>query len=285
MKILFCLLILSPSLFAQDFAYDKEKGKAVPTFIGEPKLLKGQVQKEADGKSVNLKMDSRFYKNDTIITGDKSLAKNMMVDDTLITLNGNSRINFAEFKFQDKTDRQALFKFIQGQLRGEVINKAKTGDIQFKTQYTVMGVRGTTFFINQHKNKNLAITEFALSSGEIEVSDEKNQKHELKPKDHLVLIHDEVKNKSASEKFLLTDEQFESLKDEKAFLPYMVPEEVAMTSSLYSVINNKAEEASMETQASPENETDKIDKTKNWRYNLKKLNQQLKENHNNRHKN
>lgn len=273
-KITFFILFFSLSLFAQDFTFDKEKGKAVPQFLCQLKLMKGTVYKKSGQDLVEAKVGERFNKNDTIVTGEQSMARVQVVDDTQLTIGPNSELNFADFEYIDKDNRKLLYNLVKGQLSGHVRQKAKEGDINFKTRYTVLGVRGTEILMNFRTVNNVDISEYALVSGKAVVTDDKNAKHDIKSGDHLVFIHDTVKQTSAVEKLKLSNDEVKRLKamkidetrDFKPTMPYYEIGEVAQNAATSS--------DSMDENAPSEKRDDK----KSWQENLKKLNQKLKEN-------
>jgi hypothetical protein len=273
-KFTFLFFFFSLSLFAQDFTFDKEKGQAVPNFLCQLKLMKGKVYKKSGTDMVEVKVGERFNKTDTIVTGEQSLAKVLVVDDTQLTIGPSSELNFAEFEFTDKTNRKVLFDLVKGQLSGHVRNKAKDGDVRFKTKYTVLGVRGTEILMNFRTVNAIDVSEYALLSGKAEITDDKNQKHDINKGEHFVFLHDTGKKVSAMEKLKLSNEEMNTLKaikiDEtkefKPMMPFYKAENVAVGSA-------SSEASSTET---PDEEK-RVDK-KHWKENLKQLNEKLKEN-------
>ena len=276
MKILFIVLVLSCSLFAKDFTFDQETGKAVPNHLGEIKLLRGKVFKKHQGKTTEVKTGTRFNKDDTVYTEQRSFAKILLVDDTVLTIGPNSELNFSEFKYVDKTNRQITFDFIKGQLRALVVNKAKEGDLKFKTKAALMGVRGTELLINHQTLNALEISEFALLTGAAEVMDNKNEKHSLAKLDRITIMLDPGNSEMASDKNTLSEEEQKLLKAEDAMMPYFQIENLSKTSALYSHLQKLpvSDVSSGDSNQAPINQ----DERKNWRHNLQKLNEKLKQN-------
>lgn len=275
MKLLFLVLVFSFPLFAQDFAFDKESGQAVPNFIAQIKIARGKVFKSTAGKKNAVKVGTRLYKDDTLITEANSFAQILVVDDTVMTLGAKSELNFADFKFVDKTDRQIVYSFIKGQIRGIIKNKAKEGDLTVKTKLATMGVRGTELMVNHQTLNNLEISEFALLHGNVVVTDDKNQTHELSQDDRMIIVQDSVSKDSANEKNKLAEDELKALKNKDNFMNYFEPSYVNKNSSLFSFFHDDdASKVNAESNATP---TVGDDKDKNWRTNLRKLNQKLKE--------
>ncbi len=282
MKTLLFAVFVTTSLFAQDFEFDKEKGRAVPKYIAQIKLLKGKVFKLLDGEMEEVQVGARFSKLDTLVTSELSYAKIAVVDDTIVSIGPKSELKFSSFNFVDKTDRQITFDLIKGQLRAHVKNKAKAGEIIFKTKVTAMGVRGTEILINHQTFKNKEISEYALLFGIAEIND-KSGKIELIESDRVVFVQDPKTLVGANEKLSFTKSESESLKalkmdDEKEFkpfMPYFVPENVKQDSALYSLFSRPSSSVS-----DPADSTlrPKRENKKNWRKNLEKLNEKLRDN-------
>lgn len=283
MKTLIFALFISTSLFAQDFEFDKEKGRAVPKYIAQIKLLKGKVFKLTNGEMEEVQVGARFSKADTLVTGELSFAKIVVVDDTMISIGPKSELKFGNFNFVDKTNRQMAYELLKGQLRAHVKNKAKDGEIIFKTKLTAMGVRGTEILINHQVYKNKDISEYALLSGTADVSDDKSGKIDMKESDRAIFVHDPMTLQSASEKLQFTKAEMDYLKavkmdDEKEFkpfMPYFVPEKVSKDSTLHSMLTDTA---AAPTGTNGTAEEPKRDNKKNWRENLQKLNEKLRDN-------
>jgi hypothetical protein len=283
MKIFILLTLFSTTLLASDFEFDKSKGKALPKYVAEIKLFRGKVWKVTDGKQKEVQQGTRFFNNDTIITEDKSVVKLQVVDDTILNLGPKSELNFAEFKFTDKTDRHIVYNFIKGQLSGNVKNKANEGDLTVKTKSAIMGIRGTQILVNHQNINNLEVSEFALLSGSAQVTDDKKQKHDLSTAKKLTLVQDTKDQKSAVESKVLNEEELKYLnaidknddKQFKPFMPYFEPSKVRKDSTLFSLVSG---EKTNSTQDDNEDKDDKKDDNpKGWKHNLEKLNEQLKE--------
>jgi hypothetical protein len=283
MKNLICLLtlIFYPA-FAQDFTF--ENGKAVPNFVAQVKEFRGKVYKESNGSSRPVKHGERFHKNDVVKTGEKSMVKLELIDESILNLSAQSQLKFTDYKFVDKNDREIIFNFIKGQVRSLVKNKNKSGSgVIIKTPLAVMGIRGTELLVNHRQLKNVEVSEFALLSGEAEVSNGKYLSQVIKQGDRMSVIEDKVKALSGKDlrqfsetemtelKALATDEN----KEFKPFLPYLDPMNLESNSPLlpfFLEAQNQKGEALQETKASG------TENNKNWKDNLNKLNEELRKN-------
>lgn len=279
----FILILFSTFAFSQDFVFDKEKGRAIPSYIGQIKLMKGKVFKKNAEGTQEISNGERFRKNDVLITDDKSFARIQIVDDTLISIGPKSEFRFDDFDFKDKMDRKLSFTLLKGQLTGNIKNKAKPGDIQFKTKYTTMGVRGTYVLMNHQSKNSLDIAEYALLSGKIEVQDSNRRVIPLSKGEKLVLIHDSSRQIADNEKLSVSEEEFDKLEakalDEennfKPFLPYFNINDVSSTSPLYQIVNTSASPQASEVGTVNEKRKEKsfsLDEK------LDQLNQKLREN-------
>lgn len=268
MKFIFIFLVCSTHLFAEDFTFDKESGQALPNFVAQLKVAKGKVFKSTAGNKVEVKVGTRFYKDDTIITNPDSFAQILIVDDTVMTLGSKSELNFADFKFVDKTNRQIVFSFIKGQIRGLIKNKAKEGDILVKTKLAVMGIRGTEILVNHQTIKNLEISEFALLSGSAQVKDDKNQNHDLSKTDRIVVIQNSNTKESTKNINKLSEAELNIFGDKNQFMNLFeltnLDQQANHAPSVGDIKNNS------------DSNSDDGEK-KDWRNNLKKLNEKLKE--------
>lgn len=264
MKILFSLFFVSTTLVAQDFAYDPATGKAIPNFIGEIKLVKGRVFKDTSGTLAGLKEGAQLYPGDKHVTEEKSFVRVLMVDQSIVNLGPNSELNFESFSYKSNTDRQSVYNLMKGQLRSLVKNKAKDGDIQFKTPQAVMGIRGTELLVNHQVIGKINVSEFALLSGSADVKDARGEQHPLGKNDRIILIGEE---QPRQKKLPLNKDEIDIMKNEEEFLPYSPIAALDSSASGTSTTSATTDDAATTTPI------------KSTSQNLKKLNQQLRENH------
>lgn len=239
MNKLILLLCIPFTLHAQDFAYNKATGKAVPQFVGELKLMKGRALKTTGGRPRPVKQGERFFPKDVVVTEDNASMKILITDDTWISVGPNSELVFTEFNFRDKDDRDIGYELKKGQLSANVRQKVKNGRIEFRSQYSSLGVRGTKLMMNYRELGGLGITEYALVEGKAEVKDSKGELHELKPGERIVLLDDKKKKEASVEKLELTPADLENFtspeadedKDIRPFMPYYEPKAVTVTST------------------------------------------------------
>jgi len=269
MKTILILSLLSFPLFAQDFTFDKETNSAIPKHISELKEFKGKVFKNSGGKITDAEIGTRFAKTDIIVIKERSFAKLVLVDDSTMTVGASSELKFSEIKFIDKKNRSMIFDFIKGQVRATVKNKAKDNDIQFRTKVAVMGIRGTEILANHRTVNGLDLTEFALLSGKALVTQGTDFKTDLNKHEHLLLIDDVANAKVDHQKSTLSEEIIKKFEAEDAFLPFS--EYRAMADVANKEVENAKNNSAAGADADGKNK-------KNWRENLKKLNEELKKN-------
>lgn len=271
---LLALLFFPVLVFAQDFTLDKETGKAIPSFIGQLRLSQGKVFKRANGKLSEVYSGERFFVGNSLVTGKDSMAKVMMVDDSIVSLGPESEVRFKEFTFKDKENRSCEYELVKGQLRGNVPQKLKSGKIDFKTSYSTMGIRGTEILVNHRNLGSREVSEFALIEGKADLSGASG----FEVGQHAVFIGNGG-NKPLQETFtmkssLLNELTAKALNDEKEwlpFLPYLDLESLPEDSILKGSFSGREEEKSPEATSSGS-------APKNWRESLQKLNEQLKKN-------
>lgn len=283
MKIIVMTLFMMTSLYAQDFEFDQAKGRAIPKFMAQVKLIKGKVFKLLPSENrEELQVGDRLSKGETLVTQELSFVKILMVDDTLLAIGPKSELKLSEFNFVDKTDRQIVYDIIKGQILGMVKNKAKEGEIVFRTKLSSMGVRGTEILINHQAIQGKEISEFALLSGHAELIEDNKNRYDLMPSERMIFVQDPLNQKKAKEKLVLKDAEFDYLKakdmneekDFKPFLPYYVLQKADKTSPLYPMLRD---ETSSEENPVTESKSKREDKAK-WQENLKKLNEKLRDN-------
>lgn len=275
MKILLLILTITPA-WAVDYTLDKASNKARPHYVGEVRQFRGKAFRLSEGKRKQIADGMQFYKSDLLQTEEKSIVRLQLVDDTVMTVGPNSEIKFEEFDFKSKSERR-IHSFIRGQIAGQVKHKAAPGDIQIRTDNAIMGVRGTRFLANHRKVNGLEISEFALLSGSVVVTDDKNKQFELKQSDKIVLVRDPQKEELGQEQRKLSAEELQFLEAEdknfgadfRPFLPFFDPSNISEDSALFVYLAPRPKGVSpVETPAKQSAEGSFE--------NLRKLNDQLK---------
>lgn len=282
MKNIILALLFSLPVLAQDYILDKDTGKALPSFIGQLRLVQGKVFKRAQGKLTEVYSGERFFEGNALVTGKDARAKMMMVDETIVSLGPEGEILFKKFSFKDKENRNCEYELIKGQLRGNIPQKLKTGSISFKTKFSTMGIRGTQILVNHQKLPNVEISEFALIEGSAQLQFNEADFTELAPAQHVVIIGNRD-GKSARDVGKISEEAFKELeakimneeKEFRPFLPLVKLTDIAPSSPLRALTEEQGQVLKKSEDYSKGSKT-----PKNWRESLKKLNEQLNKNQN-----
>ncbi len=274
------MTLLAAAYGSSDFTFNKESGQAVPNYCAEVKIVRGGVFKDNSGQLTPVKEGTRFYKNDKIVTKDKSFAKILFSDDSVIQIGSNSEIKITDFQYSSKTDRRMILSLVQGQLRGLIKNKAKEGDLKITTKLATMGIRGTELLINHQDLKDLSISSFGVLEGLVDLAHDKKEISKLNPFDKITIIQNANSKEEASEKNILTDDEKKLLAKEEEFLEFYKIEGTLKDSPLYPIINlkNPTGIENKDFNKSNREEAGAVRSAPNWQDNLKKLNEKLKEN-------
>lgn len=273
MNTLFLALLIPFTLHAQDFSFNKDTGKAVPNFVGELKLIRGTALKTTGGRPRAVQIGEKFYPKDVVETEADSTLKILIADDTWLSLGPKSELVFADFAFTDKSNRKIHYELKKGQLAANVRQPLKSGEVRFKTRFSSMGVRGTKIMMNYREVNGSAISEYALTEGQADVTDSKGNSYPLEAGERIVLIENEKSKESQFEKLKLTPSDLENFaspegeedKDIRPFMPYYVPKAASVT---------KAEQVNTTSGLHTPSDSE-VSGTFN---NLKKLNEQLQDN-------
>lgn len=117
---------------------------------GVLQVVKGDVQvlSAKDGKTTKAKVGSKVFPKDTIITGKDSRAKVVMVDNNVLNLSPDSKLEIKSYEFApEQGKKEVLLNVLYGKVRSKVEQKydGKTSKFEVKTPTAVAGVRGTDF--------------------------------------------------------------------------------------------------------------------------------------------
>ena len=135
--------------------------------IGKVLVLKGQASLKA-GKA--LSVGALINEGDHIITASKSFIQVELLDQTKISLGGESEFVFEKASMETK-NRKLLFNFLKGKMRAMIKNKADEEEsIDFTAKAVSLGVRGTEFMVSSLHGPH---TDIQLLTGELEVDPSK----------------------------------------------------------------------------------------------------------------
>lgn len=134
--IAFICAFLAAPLFAQD--------------IGQIKTAQGSVTVERGGKSIAAQPGFRLNQSDVVHTGANSAVGIIFADNTIMSAGPNSTLDLERFEFDSTTHdgrfianvRKGTLSVISGKMA-----KQSPQAMTVRTPATVLGVRGTEFFV------------------------------------------------------------------------------------------------------------------------------------------
>lgn len=130
MKI-FLLIFIPLTIFASDF-------------IGKIKSLRNDVFVVRNFETLDVEKGFQLKSKDIIITGDKSKAKVVFIDKTLLTVGKNSIFEIEDYMYDKTKKSRAKFKAKYG-FFSAVTGKISPKGFALKTKTATIGVRGTAF--------------------------------------------------------------------------------------------------------------------------------------------
>jgi hypothetical protein len=279
------IALTSAGLFAEEpdegYAYDPVSKSVVPKFMGKVSLVKGTViVTHANMEKEELKKDDKISPGDSIETSEKSFIKIAMVDTSVVTLGPESVFKVEKFVYRTKSDREALFNLLKGQLRTEVNIKAPSPDaIKVKSHQVSLGVRGTDFFVNAQLNAaGERVVEVALLKGLVGIEDKASAREfALSPQEHYISIASPGKAPRHEHKALQWNPSdpggAEGDWRVQQLLPYAKTAEVSSTPLKQK---NKFDRAPASL-GSIEAEEEESSSTRSWRHTLDELNRRRKD--------
>ena len=137
--------------------------------IGVLSVVIGSVSIERDDSVIKGESKLQVFENDLIITGGKSRAQVLLLDQTAINISQNAELTLDKFVYGGEDDSVSLkvtkgtFRFISGKVADKTPEK-----VNVETPVATIGVRGTEF-IGQIDTAESVI---ALFNGKIEVAND-----------------------------------------------------------------------------------------------------------------
>lgn len=113
--------------------------------IGNVATVQGTATVTRNNTINALKVQDDIYKNDVLVTVDKSSLGITFNDETTFNLTANSRIVVDNFVYEEGAkNNAAVFNVARGTVAFVAAAVAKTGDMQISTPTATLGIRGTT---------------------------------------------------------------------------------------------------------------------------------------------
>ena len=145
--------------------------------IGKLTNVIGKVEVVRSGKTLTAEKDFVLQETDELVTYDKTALKITFNDGSNLMVFQNARIKLAEFKIKAKAenvnDVKSAIDIVKGKVRFFVKpqEEADSGtgktDAKFKTSNSVMGIRGTSGFIDASVPGN---TQIVVTTGTVQVT-------------------------------------------------------------------------------------------------------------------
>lgn len=115
---------------------------------GEVKSVSGTVQVERNGALVAVSPGMKLMSQDVLITGKDGQVAALLLDDTRLSMDANSRVELASFSFNPVTTKgemtTKLHRGILSVVSGKLV-KSSPGMVRYTTPSSVLAVRGTEF--------------------------------------------------------------------------------------------------------------------------------------------
>jgi len=120
------------------------------TVHGVLQVVKGdvKVQSGKTGKTVKARIGGKVYPKDIVITGKDSRAKIVMVDNNVLNISPESKLEIEAYEYKPAQGRKnVLLNVLYGKVRSKVEQRydGEENKFQVKTPTAVAGVRGTDF--------------------------------------------------------------------------------------------------------------------------------------------
>ncbi len=192
----------------KDWTLDLKTSTLIPKYAGIVKEIRGNAMIEDS----ELKSGSKIYPQDIIKTKEKSFLKVELVDDSLLTIGPLTEFQIEKWVYRTKNDRDALYSLIKGRMRMEIKSKAKDRDqLKVKSSLVAMGIRGTSFALNNTLQGNKEIAQISLMEGAIRLtSSEFKETINMKPGDYVEVVKGLKKSRNSLKP--LSTEDLERLK-------------------------------------------------------------------------
>ncbi len=126
------------------------------TVVGKIELFSGNVKVKHEGsiKKSKVTKDFAIKAGDLISCSKKSTAKISLVDGSVLILDESSSVHFASKWEMEQVEGKILYK---------VTSRASKNAMRVKTQFAIIGIKGTTFIINATDSSSVSLKEGVIS--------------------------------------------------------------------------------------------------------------------------
>lgn len=115
------------------------------------KKLKGSAHIIRNSKELTIKIGTKIFEKDIIVTGSKSLVGLIFKDNTRVSVGSKSRFEIEKYIFEPSKNKEAFVtnlskgstEFVTG-----LISKINPQAFKIKVKTATIGIRGTHFIVN-----------------------------------------------------------------------------------------------------------------------------------------
>ena len=138
---------------------------AAPEDIGSVVALRGDAAISRDAKVFAAKLKDGIQLKDAVETKDRSKAKMLFIDDSVLTIGEKTKVSIKEFVHSSDKRGKSIFNLIDGKLRSVV---GRT-EFEVRTPTTVAAARGTVFDCEAGQRSGKAFTTCTSYEGEVDI--------------------------------------------------------------------------------------------------------------------
>lgn len=138
---------------------------AAPEDIGSVVALKGDAAISRDIKVFAAKLKDGIQLKDTVETKDRSKAKMLFIDDSVLTMGERTKVSIKEFVHSSDKRGKSIFNLIDGKLRSVV---GRT-EFEVRTSTAAAAARGTVFDCETGQRSGRSFTTCTSYEGEVEI--------------------------------------------------------------------------------------------------------------------
>ncbi len=133
--------------------------------VGAVVALKGGALIARDAKVIEAKLKDGILLNDGVETKEKSKAKMLFIDDSVLTLGEKSKVVIREFLYRKDRGGKSIFNLIDGKIRS-VVGKS---EFEVHTPTAVAAARGTVIDFETGATDGRAFTTITCLEGEVDI--------------------------------------------------------------------------------------------------------------------
>lgn len=153
-----CIWVIMAVLLASFPAYAR-------TDVGSIVALRGKATIERKGSKINAQVKSAIEPGDTIVTTAGARTKILFIDDSVLTIAENSRMNITEFIHSKENRGNSIFNLLDGKMRA-VVGKTR---FEVVTPTSVAAARGTVIFFEVGVRNGQPFTYITCHEGVVDV--------------------------------------------------------------------------------------------------------------------